>query len=204
MIGAYKADALVRLKTARGHLGAVIDMVEAERYCPELMKQVAAIQASLEKINRILLRNHLETCVSEAIKTGAGREKIDELLEALQFNSSLTDLRHLVVSPAREADQVGGTIVLNETGVTGAARGAGRPKRSTPVAQRGRTAQQGQQGRTAEQAERGQQGRTAQQGQQGQRGRTAEQAEQGQRGRESPPTAPAPPGKRRSTKRPAR
>jgi DNA-binding FrmR family transcriptional regulator len=95
MIASYKRDAIMRLRTVRGHLDAVLTMVEAERYCPELMKQIAALQASLEKVNRILLRNHLETCVSEAIQTGKGREKIDELIEALQFNSSLTDFRRL-------------------------------------------------------------------------------------------------------------
>ncbi len=95
MIESYKRDALIRLKTVRGHLDAVLGMIEAERYCPELMKQVAALQASLEKVNRILLRNHLETCVAEAIQTGKGREKIDELIEALQFNASLTDFRRL-------------------------------------------------------------------------------------------------------------
>jgi DNA-binding FrmR family transcriptional regulator len=95
MIESYKRDALVRLKTVRGHLDAVLGMVEAERYCPELMKQIAALQASLERVNRLLLRNHLETCVSEAIQTGKGREKIDELMEALRFNSSLTDFRQL-------------------------------------------------------------------------------------------------------------
>ena len=95
MVESYKRDALVRLKTVRGHLDAVLGMVEAERYCPELMKQIAALQASLERVNRLLLRNHLETCVSEAIQTGKGREKIHELMEALRFNSSLTDFRQL-------------------------------------------------------------------------------------------------------------
>jgi DNA-binding FrmR family transcriptional regulator len=38
--------------------------VEAETYCPDLMKQVAAAQASLERVNRILLQNHLETCAT--------------------------------------------------------------------------------------------------------------------------------------------
>jgi CsoR family transcriptional regulator, copper-sensing transcriptional repressor len=67
-------------------------MVEDEVYCPDLMKQVAALQASLEKVNRVLLRNHLETCVSEAIRPG--QEKITELMEALPYNSGLTDFRH--------------------------------------------------------------------------------------------------------------
>jgi DNA-binding FrmR family transcriptional regulator len=89
----HKRNALLRLKTVRGHLDGIIRMVEAEAYCPELMKQVAAAQASLERVNRILLQNHLETCVTEAIQTGGGREKIAELVDALRYNGSLTDFR---------------------------------------------------------------------------------------------------------------
>lgn len=89
----HKRDALLRLKTVRGHLDGVIRMVEAEAYCPDLMKQVAAAQASLERVNRILLQNHLETCVTEAIQAGGGSAKIEELIEALRFNGSLTDFR---------------------------------------------------------------------------------------------------------------
>jgi DNA-binding FrmR family transcriptional regulator len=94
MIAGHKREALQRLKTVRGHIDGVIGMVEDEVYCPDLMKQVAALQASLEKVNRVLLRNHLETCVSEAIRTGQGQEKIAELMEALPYNSGLTDFRH--------------------------------------------------------------------------------------------------------------
>jgi CsoR family transcriptional regulator, copper-sensing transcriptional repressor len=94
MIASHKREALLRLKTVRGHIDGVIGMVEGEVYCPDVMKQVAALQASLEKVNRVLLRNHLETCVSEAIRTGQGPEKIAELMEALPFSSGLTDFRH--------------------------------------------------------------------------------------------------------------
>ncbi len=94
MIDRYKRDVLLRLKTVRGHLDAVIAMVEREEYCPEVMKQVGAVQASLEKANRVLLANHLETCVSEAIRQGSGPDKIAELLEALPYSSALTDFRH--------------------------------------------------------------------------------------------------------------
>jgi len=89
----HKRNALLRLKTVRGHLDGLIGMVETELYCPDLMKQVAAVQASLEKVNRILLQNHLETCVTEAIQAGGGQEKINELLEALRYNGGLTDFR---------------------------------------------------------------------------------------------------------------
>ena len=93
MNAAHKRDALQRLKTVRGHLDGVIRLVEAEAYCPDLMKQVAAAQASLERVNRILLQNHLETCVTEAIQAGGGSAKIAELIEALRYNGSLTDFR---------------------------------------------------------------------------------------------------------------
>ena len=94
MIPEYQEELLLRLKTIKGHLAGVIKMVDDERYCPDVMKQVAALQSSLERVNRILLRNHLETCVTEAIRTGNGSAKIDELLESLRFNSALTDFRH--------------------------------------------------------------------------------------------------------------
>ena len=89
----HKRDALLRLKTVRGHLDGVIAMVEREEYCPDLMKQVAALQSSLERVNRVLLQNHLETCVTEAIAAGSGDAKIAELLEALRYTGALTDLR---------------------------------------------------------------------------------------------------------------
>ena len=93
MDAAHKRDVLLRLKTVRGHLDGVIRLVEAEAYCPDLMKQVAAAQASLERVNRILLQNHLETCVTEAIRAGGGSAKIAELIDALRYNGSLTDFR---------------------------------------------------------------------------------------------------------------
>src|SRR5712692_549001 len=123
VIASYKRDALLRLKTVRGHVDGVIGMVEDEVYCPDLMKQVAALQASLEKVNRVLLRNHLETCVSEAIRTGQGQEKIAELMEALPYNSGLTDFRHQADAlPLPGAAEVATTA-------NGSSLGAGRAQR---------------------------------------------------------------------------
>lgn len=106
MIPEYKEELLIRMKTIRGHIAGVLSMVEDERYCPDIMKQVAALQSSLERVNRILLRNHLETCVTEAIRGGDGKGKINELLESLRFNSSLTDLRHSGEILAREVGEI--------------------------------------------------------------------------------------------------
>jgi DNA-binding FrmR family transcriptional regulator len=86
----HKRAVLNRLKTVRGHLDAVIRMVEAEEYCVDLMKQIAALQASLERANRLVLTNHLETCFSDAVQEGRGPAAIEELVETLKFNGALT------------------------------------------------------------------------------------------------------------------
>ncbi|MDA8270055.1 MAG: metal-sensitive transcriptional regulator [Actinomycetota bacterium] len=106
MIPEYREELLIRMKTIKGHIAGVLTMIEDERYCPDIMKQVAALQSSLERVNRILLRNHLETCVTEAIRGGDGKAKINELLESLRFNSSLTDLRHSGEIFAREFEEM--------------------------------------------------------------------------------------------------
>jgi DNA-binding FrmR family transcriptional regulator len=90
----FKKDAALRLKVAAGHLEAVRRMVDNDEYCVDLMKQLSAVQATLERVQQIFLRNHLSTCVSSAIQRGMGDEIIDELMEALKYNKSLTDGRH--------------------------------------------------------------------------------------------------------------
>ena len=86
----HRDNALNRLKTIRGHLNAVIGMVEDERYCPDIMKQVSALQGSLEKVNRVLLENHLETCVLHAVAEGRTGQIVDELMETLRYTPQVT------------------------------------------------------------------------------------------------------------------
>lgn len=86
----HKRTALNRLKTVRGHLDGVIGMVDDERYCPDIMKQVSALQASLERVNRILLQNHLETCVTEAVTEGRTAAIVDELMETMKYTAAVT------------------------------------------------------------------------------------------------------------------
>lgn len=87
---AHKASVVNRLKTIRGHLDGVIKMVEAEEYCVDLMKQISALQASLERANRVVLQNHLETCFSDSVHDGREVEAIAELLDVLKFDRILT------------------------------------------------------------------------------------------------------------------
>jgi len=93
MLPEYKKEALLRLKVAAGHLDGVRKMVENDVYCVDLMKQLAAVQGTLERVQQILLRNHLTSCVSTAIREGMGEAIIDELMGALKYDTSLIDGR---------------------------------------------------------------------------------------------------------------
>jgi len=55
-------------------------------YCPDVMKQLAAVQGLLEGASRIMLRRHLETCVATAMREGRTAEIVDELMETLKFD----------------------------------------------------------------------------------------------------------------------
>ena len=82
----YERAVMNRLKTARGHLGGVLTMVEQGSYCPDVMKQLAAVQGLLEGTSRMLLRHHLETCVARAMREGRTEAIVDELMETLKFD----------------------------------------------------------------------------------------------------------------------
>ena len=57
-----------RLKTIEGHLRGVIRMVEEDAYCIDVIRQIQAIDAALNKVSTQILENHLNSCVITAIK----------------------------------------------------------------------------------------------------------------------------------------
>jgi CsoR family transcriptional regulator, copper-sensing transcriptional repressor len=75
-------DAIQRLKSARGHLDAVMRMLDDDRYCIDVLQQVGAVQAALERARRSILEHHLRTCVVEGYAEGRIEEMADELLGA--------------------------------------------------------------------------------------------------------------------------
>lgn len=67
-----------------GHLEGIKRMLKNDKYCIDVIKQNEAVVAAIKKLNRIILENHLNTCVTEAIKGKNEKErkkKINELLE---------------------------------------------------------------------------------------------------------------------------
>jgi DNA-binding FrmR family transcriptional regulator len=92
MEAAAKKELVNRLRSIEGHVRGVERMVEEDAYCIDVIKQTIAVQRALEKVNGIILENHLQTCVTTAIrgKEASERERvIGELLEVFETANSL-------------------------------------------------------------------------------------------------------------------
>lgn len=76
-------DLINRLSRIEGQVRGVKKMVEEDRYCIDIVTQVSAIQAALNSFNRVLMNNHIRTCVVEDIKNDR-IETVDELCSTLQ------------------------------------------------------------------------------------------------------------------------
>jgi len=78
-----KKQLLNRMNYLRGHLDGVRKMIEKDKYCIEILNQNLAVMAALNKVNELILENHLNSCVTTAIKSNnesARRRVIKELL----------------------------------------------------------------------------------------------------------------------------
>jgi DNA-binding FrmR family transcriptional regulator len=66
-----------------GQVRGIRRMVENNAYCPDILIQVAAANAALNSFNKVLLANHIKTCVTDDIRAGK-EETVDELVKVLQ------------------------------------------------------------------------------------------------------------------------
>jgi CsoR family transcriptional regulator, copper-sensing transcriptional repressor len=67
---ALQGESLVRLRRIEGQVRGVQRMVEEGRYCADILTQVSAIQEALRGVSKLLMRNHLEHCVTQALRSG--------------------------------------------------------------------------------------------------------------------------------------
>ncbi len=77
-----KVDA--RLKRIAGQVAGIQRMLAEDRYCVDVLLQIAAVRAALDQAGKVILAAHVETCVRSAMESGAPRErkaKVEELLE---------------------------------------------------------------------------------------------------------------------------
>jgi len=80
----FKKQILNRMNYLSGHLEGIKKMIKEDKYCVDIILQNEAVISALKKINEMILKNHLNTCVTEAIKNKNEKErkkKIKELLE---------------------------------------------------------------------------------------------------------------------------
>ena len=86
MEAAAKASALKRLSRIEGQVRGVARMLEEDRYCVDVMTQLAAVQAALRAVEEEVLRDHVSHCVEHAIMSGdpgEQRRKVAELIDVL-------------------------------------------------------------------------------------------------------------------------
>jgi DNA-binding FrmR family transcriptional regulator len=73
-----RTQILNRLKSVDGHVRGVIKMVEEDAYCMDVIKQLQAVQGAIDRVNALLLNDHLQSCVTIAIRSNdpAERERV--------------------------------------------------------------------------------------------------------------------------------
>lgn len=79
-----RTKTLGRLRRIEGQVQGLQRMIEADQYCVDILLQISAVQGALEQVQKLLLGRHIESCVSDAIRSGAKadrQKKIDELLD---------------------------------------------------------------------------------------------------------------------------
>jgi DNA-binding FrmR family transcriptional regulator len=78
-----KHDLLARLSRAEGQIRGIKKMIGDDAYCIDVLQQVSAVRRALDKLALSLVKDHLETCVSDAMVSKRPGDKIRELVEAL-------------------------------------------------------------------------------------------------------------------------
>ena len=83
-------NSLRRLKTVEGHLRGVIRMVEQDAYCIDVIRQIQAVEAALNKVSARILEDHLNSCVTTAIRGSDPKERervLHEISEVFEMSS---------------------------------------------------------------------------------------------------------------------
>lgn len=78
-------DLIKRLKRIEGQVKGIQNMIEDERYCIDILVQVSAAKAAIDKVGKIILENHIKGCITESIKYES-QDESDELIEELMKN----------------------------------------------------------------------------------------------------------------------
>ena len=78
-----KINAVTRLKKIEGQIRGIMKMVDNEKYCIDIINQITAAEKALSGVAGIIMKRHVESCVTNAITQGQGQEMINELIETI-------------------------------------------------------------------------------------------------------------------------
>jgi len=78
-----KEDLLRRLRRIEGQVRGLQRMVEEDQYCVDILVQIAAVRAALDRVGLLLLEDHTRGCVTRAVQDGKGDAAVDELMEVI-------------------------------------------------------------------------------------------------------------------------
>jgi CsoR family transcriptional regulator, copper-sensing transcriptional repressor len=79
----HKLEVKARLSRIEGQVRGIERMVDEDRYCIDILTQVNAVKAAIDKVALSLLEDHVEHCVADAMRAGEGEEKLHELTTAI-------------------------------------------------------------------------------------------------------------------------
>lgn len=79
-----KKQILHRLKIIKGHIQKVIDMVQEDSYCIDVVHQSLAVQSALKKVDELVIENHMKNCVAKSIRQGKSDTAIKEIMDVLK------------------------------------------------------------------------------------------------------------------------
>ena len=79
-----KKQIINRLASIAGHAQGIKKMVDEDQSCMDIIKQIQAVQSALDKVSENILEDHLNTCVSNAMKKGKGQKYIKEIMEIVK------------------------------------------------------------------------------------------------------------------------
>jgi DNA-binding FrmR family transcriptional regulator len=82
-----KAKTLGRLRRIEGQVQGIQRMVEEDKYCVDVLLQLTAVQGAVEQVQKLVLGQHIESCVSEAIRSGNTRDRQRKVVELLDVCS---------------------------------------------------------------------------------------------------------------------
>lgn len=71
------------INIAKGQLDGIIKMIDEDRYCLDVSNQIMATRSLLKKTNNLIIKNHIDNCVKDAINKG-DTSKVEEVIKALE------------------------------------------------------------------------------------------------------------------------